>query len=205
MDVQLQELVDRIKKDGVETAEANAAEILKKAREEAAAIVSAAQVESESLSRKAREDADRLEKAAVAAIRQAGRNILISFREGVTAELSALVKSGTSKAFTPEMLKDLIPAAVKSWISNTGSDDIAVLLSPADAERLQSVFVSALKAEIDRGLEIRKDASVSAGFRIGTKDGASYYDFSAEAVAGLFSAYLNPRVAEILKSAAKEL
>lgn len=205
MDVQLQELVDRIKKDGVETAEANAAEILKKAREEAAAIVSAAQAEADSISRKAKEDADRLEKAAVAAIRQAGRNILISFREGITAELSALVKSGTSKAFTPEMLKDLIPAAVKSWISNAGSDDIAVLLSPADAEKLQSVFVSALKAEIDRGLEIRKDSSVSAGFRIGTKDGASYYDFSAEAVAGLFSAYLNPRVSEILKSAAKEL
>ena len=37
---------------------------------------------------------------------------------------------------------------------------------------------------------------------IGVKDGAAFYDFSAEAVAELFSTYLNPRVAAIMKEAA---
>ena len=34
-------------------------------------------------------------------------------------------------------------------------------------------------------------------------NGAAYYDYSAEAVADLFTAYLNPRVAALMKNAAK--
>lgn len=205
MDVQLQELVNKIKKDGVEAAEAKAAEIIAKAEEKAAGIQAAAKKEADDLVKKAESESKRLEQAAVSAIRQAGRNLLISFREGITAELDALVRSGTSAAFDVSVLKELVPAAVKGWIAHAGSDDIAVILSPNEAKTLESSMVSALKAEIAKGLEIRGDAGVSGGFRIGTRDGASYYDFSAESVADLFSAYLNPRVAAIMREAAKEL
>jgi len=205
MDVQLQELVNKIKKDGVEAAEAKAAEILSKAEEKAAAIQAAAKKESEETIRKAEVESARLEQAAVSAIKQAGRNLLISFREGITAELDALVRSETAAAYDAGTLKTLVPAAVKGWISQTGSDDLAVILSPGDAKKLESEFGAALKAEIAKGLEIKPDSGVAGGFRIGTRDGASYYDFSAESVADLFSAYLNPKVAAVMREAAKEL
>lgn len=205
MDVQLQELVEKIRKDGVATAEAKAADIVKNAEDKAAAIIRAAKAEAEEIARKAALEAERSEQAAVSAIRQAGRNLLISFRGAVNAELSALVRTETQKSCDSAMLKDLVPTAVKSWIANSGSDDIAVLLSPSDAAKLESVFVSALKAEISKGLVIGADQGISGGFRIGTRDGSAYYDFSAEAVADLFASYLNPRVADIMKSAAKEL
>lgn len=205
MDVQLQELVERIKKDGVETAEAKGAEIIRNAETKAAVIVKMAQAEADAIVKTGSIEADRAENAAISAIRQAGRNVLISFRDAITNELNALVKAGTAKAYDGTILKDLVPAAVKAWISSKGSDDIAVLLSASDAEKLESGFMSSLKLELSKGIEIRSDASLTGGFRIGTKDGAAYYDFSADAVADLFSAYLNPRVAEIMKSAAKEL
>jgi V/A-type H+-transporting ATPase subunit E len=53
-------------------------------------------------------------------------------------------------------------------------------------------------------VELKFDRSLDAGFRISNKDGSAYYDFSAESVAELFSAYLNPRLAETLKNAVKE-
>lgn len=205
MDVQLQELVEKIKKNGVETGEAKAADIIKNAEDKAAAIVKAARIEAESIIKNGVAEADRAEKAAVSAIGQAGRNLLISFRDGITTELEALVRGETAKAYDATVLKELIPSAVKAWIGNNGTNDIAVLLSPSDAAKLEAGFTSSLKAELAQGIVIRSDASVSGGFRIGTKDGSAYYDFSADAVADLFSAYLNPRVAEILKSAAKEL
>jgi len=34
-------------------------------------------------------------------------------------------------------------------------------------------------------------------------NGEAYYDYSAEAVADLFSSYLNPRVSAVMKNAAK--
>ncbi len=205
MDVQLQELVDKIRKDGVDAAEAQASQIVSDARTKAAEIVAGARAEAEAIEKAARADAERLEKAAVASIRQSGRNILISFRDSVVSELSALVSSATGSAMSGEALKDLVPAAVKAWIANSGSADVSILLSPSDLAKLESTFKAALKAEMDKGLVLGADASLAGGFRVGMKDGSAYYDFSAEAVASLFSAYLNPRVAEILKSASGEL
>ncbi len=205
MDVQLQELVDKIRKDGVDAAESKASEIIAAAEQKARAIVEGARAEADSIVKAAKDDADRLEKAAVASIKQSGRNILISFRDGVLAELTSLVNAKTAASMSGDALKDIVPQAVKAWITASGTEDIACLLSAEDLAKLESYFVSALKAEIAKGLVMKGDSSLSSGFRIGAKDGASYYDFSAEAVASLFSAYLNPRVAEILKSAAKEL
>lgn len=204
MDVQLQELVDKIKKDGVESAESMAADIIKDAKKEAASLINAAKKESDDIISSATEESNRLEKAAEAAIRQAGRNLLISFRDGIEAELSALVKKETAAVYSADVLKGLIPSAVKAWITTTGTNDLAVLLNESDRKALEDSVLKALKDTLPGGLEIRTDDSLSGGFRIGTRDGAAYYDFSAEAVADLFSAYLNPRVSAILASAAKE-
>ena len=70
---------------------------------------------------------------------------------------------------------------------------------------MEASLRSALKEKIAGGLEIKGDASLSSGFRIGTKDGSAFYDFSAEEVAGLFSAYLNPRTTALMQNAAKDI
>ena len=77
-----------------------------------------------------------------------------------------------------------------------------VLLPAKELAVVEASLQAALKAEMAKGLELKADKSLAAGFRIGSKDGAAYYDFSAEAVADLFSAYLNPRTAAIMKEAA---
>lgn len=205
MEVQLQDLVEKIRKDGVENAEAKAAEIIGDAQTKAAAIVKAARDEADAIVKNGETEAARFEKASVSAIQQAGRNLLLSFRDCLVSELDAIVRDETARAYDAGVLAELVPAVVKAWASKTDADDIAVLLSPADATKLESGLKTALKAEISKGLEIRGDASFVGGFRIGLRDGSAFYDFSAEAVSDLFAAYLNPRVAEILKTAAKEL
>ena len=69
---------------------------------------------------------------------------------------------------------------------------------------LEKSLTAALKAEIKKGLEIKPDKTLSAGFRIGVKNGAAFYDYSAESLAEMFAAYLNPKVAGLLKVAAKD-
>ena len=202
MDVQLQELIEKIKKDGVGAAETSAAAIIADAEKRAAAIIAEAEKKAEDAEKKAKIEADRLEKASIDAIKQAGRNIILSFRDGITAELSAIVSEETVKVYNADMLKTLIPEVIKSWTANTDASSVAVLLTEKDLKKLSSEFTAALKAEIAKGLVIKSDATLEAGFRIGSKDGSAYYDFSAESVAGLFSAYLNQKTAAIMKDAA---
>ncbi len=205
MDIQVQELIDRIKKDGVASAERAAAEIKAEAERKASAVIADAERNAADLVKAAKAETARLEKSSVDAIQQAGRNLILAFRDSLEREISALVASECAAAYSADMLQTLIPEAVKEWVKKPEAEGISVLLSPKQLGELEGGLKAALKAEIAQGLELKPDAALSAGFRIGTKDGAAYYDFSAESVAGLFASYLNPRVAAVLKDAAKSL
>ena len=203
MDVQLQELIDKIKKDGVAAAETASQAIIAEAEKKANAIIAEAEDKKAQLLKDAKSETERMEKASVDAIGQAGRNLLITFRDSVIAELDRLITSETTSVYNADMLKTLIPETVKAWAANTSAENLAVLLSEKDLATLSSGFQGALKAEIAKGLEFKADSSLTEGFRIGEKDGSAYYDFSAESVAELFAAYLNPFVSKVLKEAAK--
>ena len=205
MEVQLQELVDKIKKDGVAAADEKAAEIIRAAEEKAKNIIEKAEAEAQESIKKAEAEALRFQKAAESSIDQAGRNTLISFRQGLLNELNAIIKAETVKNYDSAVLKNLIPEAVKGWVKTGNTENLSVILADKDLKELESSLSAALKEHVSKGLELKADSKIAGGFRIGTKDGAAYYDFSAEAVADLFSSYLSPKTAEILKNAAKEL
>lgn len=203
MDFQLQELIDKIKKDGVSSAEAAAAQITADAGKKAASIVEEAQKKSDDMIKNARAEIARLEKASEDAVTQACRNMLITFRDSLIAELDSLIQSEAAKAYSSDLMKTLIPETVKAWSKNADASELSVILSEKDLKSLENELKAALKAEIAKGLEIKPDSALSAGFRIGVNNGAAFYDYSAESVADLFSAYLNPRVAAIMKESAK--
>ncbi len=202
MDVQLQELIEKIRKDGVESATASAGTIIDEAEKKAASIIKEAEEKAEGIIRNAKAETARMEKASEDAITQAGRNLIISFRDGINKELSAIVSSETEKAYDKDVLKKLIPEAVKAWSANPDADDLTVLLSSKDLKALSAGLKTALKAKISKGLELKADDSMAGGFRIGSRKGNAFYDFSAEEVASLFSAYLNPKTTELMKRAA---
>ena len=203
MDVQLQELIDKIKKDGVATAEAEAAKRIAEAEKKAEGIVADAQAKASEIIKNAKAETERMEKASDEAIVQAGRNMLLSFKDSLVAELDGLIQAETAKAETKDVLAKLIPETVKAWAKNSEASELSVLLGEKDLKALESVLTGELKAEISKGLEIKLDKTLSAGFRIGVKNGAAFYDYSAESLAEMFGAYLNPKVAALMKEAAK--
>ena len=204
MDVQLQELIDKIKKDGVVTAEAEAAKIVEASEKKAEGIIADAQAKAAEIIKNAKAETERMEKASDEAIIQAGRNMLLSFKDSLIGELDGLIKAETEKAESKDVLTKLIPETVKAWAKNADASELSVLLSEKDLKILESALTSELKAEVSKGLEIKPDKTLSAGFRIGVKNGAAYYDYSADSLAEMFAAYLNPKVAALLKTAAKD-
>ena len=115
MDVQLQELIDKIKKDGVATAEAEAAKKIAEAEKKAESIVADAQAKAGEIIKNAKAETVRMQKASDEAIVQAGRNMLLSFKDSLVAELDGLIQAETAKAETKDVLAKLIPETVKAW------------------------------------------------------------------------------------------
>ena len=204
MDVQLQELIDKIKKDGVTAAEKEAAKIIADAGKKAEGIIKDAEAQAEQIKKDAKAETARMQKASDEAIVQAGRNMLLSFKDSLVQELDGLIQAETAKSLSKDTLKKLVPETVKLWAKNANASELSVLLSDKDLKALESSLTTALKSEIKKGLEIKPDKTLTAGFRIGVKNGAAFYDYSAESLAEMFAAYLNPKVAGLMKVAAKD-
>jgi V/A-type H+-transporting ATPase subunit E len=208
MDIQVQELITKIKKDGIESASEEAAKIKHEAQTEARSIIESAQKEAVEIIAKGKLDAERSEKAGVAALEQASRNLILAFKGEIQALLDSIVISQMGKSLNDDVLKAIIPELIRSWSakrSSGGADSLAVLLPAPSLDKLKAFFKTKLIAELKKGLELKADPHLAAGFRIANKDGSAYYDFSADSVAEQISAYLNPQLAEILKVSAKSI
>ena len=201
MEIQLQELIDQIKKDGVETAEAQAESILNSAKAEAEEIVARAQAQADKILLDAKNENDRIVKSEEEAIRQAGRNLLISFRDSVSRELSAIVRENVSDVYSSDALSKIIVSAVESWAAKPDADDLSVILNREELEALEKNAIAELNEKMRKGVTLKASDSFDGGFRIAEKDGQVYYDYSTEAVVEMLSNYLNPKVTEIMKEA----
>jgi V/A-type H+-transporting ATPase subunit E len=135
------------------------------------------------------------------AIRQAGRNLLISFRESVTRELGAIVGGNVNAVYSSDAFAKLVVNAVESWTGKPEAEDIAVILNSADLEKLEGALLAELKAKMLGGVTLKANDSFDGGFRIAVNNGAVYYDYSAEAVTDMLSNYLSPKVTALLKEA----
>ena len=203
MEIQLQELINKIKKDGIETASEEASRIKREAEAEAARIIAAARKEAADIIGQGKADAERSEKAGKAALEQASRNLVLAFKGEIQALLDKIIVQATTSTYGEDTLKGILPELLRSWISKSGSDSLDLLLSEENLEKLKTWSDGALSDRLKKGVELKSDRNLGAGFRIAEKDGSAYYDFSAESVAELLSAYLNPYLSEILKNSAQ--
>ncbi len=201
MEIQLQELIVQIKKDGVEAAEAQAQAILVSAKAEAEKIVADAQAQADKIIADAKTENAKTVKSGEDAIRQAGRNLLISFRESVARELKAIVGENVNAVYSSGDFAKLVINAVECWAGKPEAEDIAVILNSSDLAKLENALLAELKAKMLKGVTLKANDNFDGGFRIAVNNGAAYYDYSAEAVTDMLANYLSPRVTALLKEA----
>ena len=201
MEVQLGELIEQIKKEGVATAEAEAKAIVDAAKADAEKIIDEAKAQADKILNDAKSETERMTKSSEDAIRQSGRNLLISFRESVTRELNAIVSENDTAVYSSEALAQIIVNIVANWANKPDAEDIAVILNTEDLNRLEETILAALKEKMLKGITLKANDNFDGGFRIAVNNGSAYYDYSAEAVVEMLSNYLSPKVTELLKEA----
>ena len=203
MDAQLQELIDRIKAEGVKSAEAEAERIRQEAQRRADEIVAEAHKSAADIVARGQAEADRFDQTSQEAVRQAARNTILSLRSQITAIFRDLTETEVGKVLTGKVLEEAIVTLIKGW-SGGRRAELDVLLPPAELKKIEGALRSSLAAELRKGMELKPFPALKAGFRIGMKDGSAYFDFTAEEIANILGEYLNPRLAELVEEAAKK-
>lgn len=195
MDVKLDSLIEKIKKEGIEDAQQQSDELLKEARQKAASITDNAKKEAEKIVEDGKRQAEQFQKNAESDLQQAARNTQLLLKEKITALFDNVFKKEVATTLTPDFMKDIILKIVDTWGKDTNAE---IVINEKDKKKLESLLFSSLKKDAKESISIRISKEVASGFRIGLKDDQVYYDFSDEAIADTLKTLISPALKEIL-------
>ena len=113
MELQIQDLVSSIKKDGIDSANQQAAAILADARKQADAIVAEAKSQADKLRDDAKAEIDVFKTSAQLSAQQAKRDAVLAFRQEIQKEFEKILAADVGQALDQQTLARLIQAAVQ--------------------------------------------------------------------------------------------
>ncbi len=189
---ELQQLLEKIQRDGVEKANAEAAAIVAEAKAEAEALVKEAQEVAAATEAKGKADAEAHAKNARETLGNEARKLVGQVRNDITHLFTALLAQNVSAALATEAVP-LAAAAVKELVSGDATAEVAVSKKLVDAIRAQ------LAAQAQGGVKVVSDETTGAGFTVKLENGRVEHDFTDAAIAEALAQHLRPDLAELLK------
>lgn len=198
MSEELKGLIEKIQVEGIQAAEEKAKAVIEEARRQAAAIVEKANRDAQKLMQEANERIAKTEEASRLALKQAGRDTVISLKKEISNLLDKIIRASIQGALSPQEIDKIITGLIKE-ISHKRKEEIEITLTKEDIERMGKGFLSELKEEIKKGVVLKPSEEISAGFLISFDSGKSHFDFTDKALADYLAAYLKPKLIELLK------
>ena len=185
----LQSLLEKINRDGVEKAEAEAKKIVEAARAKAEAIVQEARAEAARAKAETEKAAADYQSRAAETIRQSARDVVIGVGESVRALLERILRKDVDAALGNERIAAGVVAEAISGL--TGPGEIAC------GSRLASV----LRAQLSAGgtFTVVTDESLGTGFTVRLDGGRVEHAFTGEVIADELAKRLRPDLAALMK------
>ncbi len=205
-DTKLQEIIDTLKSQGVESGEEASRQIIEEANQKAGDILAKARSDAETIVAQAKDEAERSLRQLNSSMEIAASQLLTDLKRVIEENLITLpMREKISEDLgDANFLKDLMTACVQEYIGQ-GKNDLSVLVSGEMREKLEGFameLINSLPGKLDGdrlALEIESDG-VAFGFIIGTSDGVVRLDFTDEAFLELFLRYLSPRFHGLFKT-----
>ena len=190
---QLQELLEKIQKEGVDKAKAEAERIVSEAKARAAQILKSADEQAEQIRASAKEDAAAFEARAKESVRQAARDTVAGVEKSVTDMLCKVLAKNVDAALTdPAVVSQIILDAVKSACAG-GSAVVDAGSKIADSVRAQ------LASQGVSGVTVVTDEMSGGGFSVRVNGGAVEHSFKGDVVTGELAKLLRPALAELVR------
>ena len=195
----IQGLLNRIQSDGIAKAEAEKKQILDDAKQQAEAILAKAKADAEEIVKNANAEAAVSESKGKAAVKQAARDVLLGLQTELQKRLDAIVRDSLGQAITPEVMGQIVTKMAEKYLSQDNNGTIEMLLSPADAEAMETGLKAGLLANLKAKPEIQISSDLSSGLKIGVKGSDLFFDFSDDALTEVICSYAGPKLAAAIK------
>jgi len=185
----LQGLLEKINREGVEKAEAEAKRIVDAAKAKADAIVKTATDAAEKTRADAERDAAAYVRRAEETVSQAARDVVLGVRDSVTLMLENLLLKDVSNALADEKAAvELVASAIRDL---TGPGEITCGAKLAEALKAQLAGLGSFTVVTDPVRE--------SGFTVKVDGGRIEHAFTADVIAAELAKRLRPDLAALLK------
>lgn len=191
----IQELTEKIYREGVEKGQAEADRIVQEAKEQAAQIIAEA--------KKKAADIEAAGKKAVVEMEANTKNELKLFTaqslSALKSEIANVLTASTVGQAVDKLVSDkdflckFTVALASKWVENE-----PIVIESADADTLKAYFAKEAKAVLDKGVTIEKVNGRNALFTIQPEDGSYKVSFGKEEFEDYFKSFLRPLLVQML-------
>ncbi len=199
MSEQVQQLINKIKSEGIEEAQKKGKEVEDQAKAKANQIVEGAKKEAGKIIQDAQEETKKMRLSAEMTIKQSSRNTILSLRKEIENILKKIITRQVSETLTSDQLGVIIGELIKKSAAAESKADVQVNLNPKDWEKLKNGFFTKLQNEVKQPIQFQSADDIAKGFTISFDGGKSRFDFTDISLAEYLSSYLNPHIAALVK------
>ena len=188
MEQQIQDLVDSIRKEGLDEANRERDRIIAQAKAEADRIVKEARENAAKMIEDATKECELRQQSTKASLVQASRDVALSLKGEINDQLAKILSQQIAASFDKELVAKIVASAVEA-----GLKDTTIEISGQDAQSIVASLSSSLASKLKGGLSLKVGTGYD-GARLVSNDGSGYIDLSAEEMAGLLKPYLSDAV-----------
>ena len=193
MENKIQELTDKIYREGVEKGNEEAQRLIANAQEEAKKIIEDAHKEADSIVAASRKSAEELAENTKSELKLFSGQAVNALKSEIATMVTDKLITASVKDFAQDYLNAFIVALASKW-----SIDEPIVISTADAESLKKYFAAHAKALLDKGVTIQQVNGIKTLFTVSPADGSYKVNFGEEEFMNYFKAFLRPQLVEML-------
>ena len=191
MENKIQELTDKIYREGVEKGNEEAQKLIAKAQEEAKRIIEDAHKEADSIVATAHKSADELAENTKSELKLFAGQAVNALKSEIATLVTDNIVNADVKAFAAN--KDYLNAFIVALSVNE-----PIVISTADAEGLTKYFAAKAKDLLDKGVKIEQVNGIKTLFSVSPADGSYKVNFGEEEFMNYFKEFLRPQLVEML-------
>ena len=191
----IQELTDKIRREGVEKGQEEAARIIAEAQAQAQKMVADAKAQAEAITSQAKKAAAELEQNTKSELKLYMGQALNALKSEIANVVSdKVVTQGVAKLVEePDFLGKFVVELATEWGKR---EDIVI--SSQNAEALKAYFAKEAKALLDKSVKIEKVNGQNTLFTVQPADGSYRVDFGKDELEQYFKNFLRPQLIEML-------
>lgn len=191
----IQELTEKIYREGVEKGQAEADRIIAEAKQSAEQIIAEAREQAKAIEVQAQKKADELDANTKSELKLYTSQALNALKSEIVNVLTDKVskEAAASLAADKNFLGQFAVMLAGKW-----ADNGAVVLSSSEAESLKSYFAAQAKELLDKGVTINKVNGKETMLSISPADGSYKVNFGKEEFEAYFKNFLRPQLVEML-------